>query len=171
MRGARAMMETETAGKKIYLTNEQQRDVAIWLIQNGHVTKDKNTESQDYTYWRTKRTVAIDEINKAMLPNIPMITIGNIIGALKFFNMIKSWAGIVIHAPTIDDSVQNDILTAENKKLRSANDAITVTLKLRDAEIANFKLKLATANKYDKYEDAFRAIVKAIPTDIFEKKK
>ena len=161
---------TEATGKKTYLTIEQQRDVATWLITNGYVTQDKNTESKEYTYWRVKRVVALEEINKALLDGMPTVTLAHFTSALKFFNTIKSWSGIVIHAPAMEDTVQNDMLTAENKKLRAAFEATDKTLKAREQEIVQLKTKLATASNTERYEEAFKAIFKAIPAEVFNKK-
>lgn len=144
-----------------YLTLEQRRDVAIWLIENKHVTVDKNTDSPDFIYFRTKTQLAVDEINQAMIgTEMPKLTYHNLKASLDFFNKIKSWSGMKVNVPAIEDTVEMDILVAKVKNLEGQLSQCKLSL------IAALELK----GKDGKHLDTLHKISQLIPAEAFKKR-
>jgi len=149
------------ASIKTYLTIKQQHTVAVWLIENGYVTQDKNTDTMDFTYWRIKQITALKEINEAKIVGLPEeIKPSNLTTSLKSFNEINRCFGYKINLPAIQDTVEMDMLTAKVKNLQGQLDQVNKTV-----------IGLLEVNKHaTKYLDALRKISKEIPAEIFAKR-
>jgi len=141
------------------LTIKQRHTVAAWLIENGHVTQDKNTDNTDFTYWRTKKVTAEKEINEAQLPGMPTLTLHQLNTSLNTFNEVNKSFGYKINLPAIQDTVEMDRLTAKIKAMQYQLEGDTKI-------IAALREKLAANN----HLDALHKIAQLIPAEAFKKR-
>jgi len=141
------------------LTNKQRHQIAVWLIENGHVTQDKNADHTDFTLWRTKKSTAETEINAAGL-DLPQLSLHHLIQSLNFFNEVNKCFGYKINLPPIQDTVEMDRLTAQNKDLKSQVDRLQ-----KELDIHRVSIKQITD-----YLSVFHKIAQLIPAEAFKKR-
>jgi len=143
-----------------YLTIKQRHTVATWLIENGHVTQDKNTDSSDFTYWRTKKITAEKEINEAQLPGLPVLTPHQLSKSLDTFNEVNKCFGYKINVPAIQDTVEMDRLTAK---------VINLQNQLEQSKLA-LVAALQTTKDANKHLDTLHKIAQLIPAEACKKR-
>jgi len=137
-------------------------------MENGLLLQDKNTGSTDFTRYANFKPLVLKQVQEAM-PNV-ILTIAIMDSAIKFYNEINNLFGFKINLPPIQDSVQNDRLTAEVERLDKTLRVTSATLASVEKELKEKQneAQIVSAHAQDLVERLHK-ISKLIPAEISKK--
>ena len=153
--------------KQLFLSNKEKWEIAKWLIegrfvvQDVHAYKDQGPAFIPFSLWRMKKTQSAVEAKEIFGADLSPHHLSS---SIDFYNEICELTGSHPNVPPIEDTVEKDMLVAENKRLKKDQE-----------EITNEYQKLQTAynavmRQYGAYFSTLRKIAELIPADCFGKK-
>lgn len=154
--------------KQTYLSNTDRWLVATFCIENRCVIQDIDPRAEKgpgftpFTLWRVTKKTACEEVNRELKMDCSSHHLEQ---SIAFYNEVCVLTQSHPNVPAIQDTVEMDMLTAENKRLKTDIQEITEEFS---------KLKTTYNAILKKYSDMFsnmREIAKFIPADCFGVKK
>ncbi len=160
--------DMKTRKKATFLSDGQKWAVAKWCIENKcviqdiHAYKEAQPSFIPFTLWRVTRKQAIEELyNEQGLK----LTTHHLEQSVNFYNNICELTGSHPNVPAVQDTVEMDMLTAENKRLKNDIKEITDEFtKMKNTYNSILK-------KYGEMFTAMREIAKFVPAECFGVKK